>query len=34
MQTKYIKANREAKKAKFQLDEAYGDYGDPDDEQG
>ena len=34
MQIKYIKAKREAEKAKFQLNEAYGDYGEPNDEQG
>jgi len=34
MQTKYIKAKRVVEKANFQLDEAYGDYGELDDEQG
>lgn len=34
VQTKYIRAKGEVKKAKFQLDEAYGDYGELDDEQG
>jgi len=34
MKIKYIKAKRKAEKAKFQLDEAYGDYGEPYDEQG
>lgn len=28
MQTKYIKAKREAEKAKFKLDEAYGELDD------
>ena len=34
MQIKYIKAKREVGKSIFQLDQAYGDYGEPDDEQG
>lgn len=34
MQIKYIKEKMEVEKAKFQLDEPYGDYGEPDDEQG
>lgn len=34
MQTKYIKAKREAEKEKLKLDDAYGHYGEPDDEYG
>jgi len=33
VQTKYTKEKREAEKAKFQLDEVYGYYGEPDDEK-